>query len=91
MSEGVIAALLTTLGALFGGGLTYWTKRRTSSGSIDTSEAQELWAESTQLRLALREQIADRDLVIERLEAAIAALRKENADLWVRINARRGV
>jgi len=82
MGEGIVAALLTALGALAGGAATYWAKRRVTSGTVQTTEAQQLWAEASAFRQSLRDENAALKAELAKVEAERDALRKENADLW---------
>lgn len=97
MSEAIVAALLTALGAVGGGAAAYFAKRRGSSGSVQTSEAKDLWAEASAMRLALRDEVTGlrsevdrRNTEIDQLEGVIATLRKENGELWAHKRAREG-
>jgi hypothetical protein len=93
MSEGIVAALLTALGAVGGGAATYWAKRRTTSGTVQTTEAKDLWSEASSMRLALRDEIAELRAELSKVEGERDALRKENGELWARTRAQstRGV
>lgn len=73
-----MAATLTAAGSSV---ITYAAMRRGKSGRINTTEADQLWNESTAIRRELREQIAQLERHISANEVDIAKLRAENAEL----------
>lgn len=81
MSEGIVAALLTALGAVGGAAGAYWAKRRTTSGTVQTTEAKDLWAEASAMRIALRDENAALRLELSAAETERDSLLRENAIL----------
>lgn len=61
----IIGGVLTAFIAAVGG---FLVARRKSSGTIDTSEAKELWEESQAIRRELRERVAELENRIKMLE-----------------------
>jgi uncharacterized coiled-coil DUF342 family protein len=61
--------------------LTYLLSKRRSSGSVETSEASELWRESAALRDQLRTEAATLRAEVESMRAEAAAMRTEMAAL----------
>lgn len=65
MSEDILILLCTLGAATIAGGVTYYTQRRTSKGTVQTSEASDLWKEANEIRqwqtaeiIALRAELA---------------------------------
>lgn len=50
MSEDILVLLCTLGAATIAGGVTYYTQRRTSKGTVQTSEASDLWKEANEIR-----------------------------------------
>lgn len=80
-----LAAIVTAGLASIG---TYVSMRRAKSGQINSTEADQLWVESSAIRRELREQIqqmemhiVDNEARIDALRQEILALRAENATL----------
>lgn len=61
--------------------LSYLIARRRSSGSVATSEAAELWAESGRLRSEMRTRIADLEGQLQESRLANEGLREINRQL----------
>ena len=81
--EGILAvlgAISTAVAAWLG----YQVRRRVNTGTIQTSDAQDLWEEGRQMRQALRDEVAA-------LKARNIALELENAELKVERAQRNGV
>lgn len=74
----VLAAFITAALSSF---VTYQAMKRAKSGQINTTEADQLWRESTSIRRELREQVQNLEDHIKSNEIEIAALRSENAAL----------
>lgn len=73
MSEGVLVALIAVPVGLLTVYVTYLVSKRQNSGSIQTSEAVDLWAESN----ALRQEYKNRAEILEaRLEEVNAQLQE---------------
>lgn len=74
----VLVALVTgpSLGAL----TNWWIKRRQASGSINTSQAAELWAESNKLRAEYKERA-------EKLEARLEEVNNQLTDVMAQLNS----
>lgn len=68
------AAVLGVVGIALTAAATYFVSRRVNSGSIDTSAAADLWAESQSMRKELRDEAVS-------LRNEIDGLRKEMGDL----------
>lgn len=97
VSDGAFAALLTALGAGSGAGATYLLKRRQSSGTVQTTEAKDLWAEATAFRAAQRDTIADltadidrRDEIIKAKDELIDRLRAELEGCYEKLRVPKG-
>lgn len=76
------AALLVALGAAVIGPLVaYFTASRKLSGKIGTSEAAQLWAESTNIRDDYRQRLAVSDSRQVALEVRVATLEGLNTEL----------
>ena len=65
----VLIAALVPAAALAGGGVTYFLRRRQSSGKVNTSDAATLWAQSQEMRnqlLAEKQRAEDqRDRILQ--------------------------
>lgn len=68
--QAIGAVLLAAMSAF----VTYLGVRRKTSGSVDTSEASALWAESQSMRRELRDEAVE-------LRAEVATLRREGEEL----------
>lgn len=78
----IIAALLAPIGA-------YLVAARRFSGRIETSAAQDLWAESSEIRKWSLERIRDLSAHIVHLEERIETLEHENNDLHEQVRSLR--
>jgi predicted nucleic acid-binding Zn-ribbon protein len=76
---GALAVIVVGAIAAYG---TYWVARRQSSGTIKTSDASDLWAESQAMRAELRTEVIG-------LREEIVVLNKELRDLRVEMRALR--
>lgn len=79
----VVSGIITVIVAVGGWVVAVVVRREQSradqqarSGTIRTSEAADLWAESTKIREYLSKQLAERDAEIERLDAEVVECRK---------------
>lgn len=83
----ILIALIAALGTAVGVLVQWLIARRKSSGKVQTTEAETLWAEGKQMRVELREEtLALRaEAVMLRKEAAI--LREEAAALRLEMSA----
>lgn len=73
------APLIIAITAAVAGPLAAWiTAARKLSGKIDTTDADQLWAESASIREDYRSQLLSRDQRISSLEARVASLEQEN-------------
>jgi len=70
----LISAGITVLVSAISAGSAYLIARRTTRGTVDTSEAATLWAESQAMRRELREEVVQ-------LRAEAATLRQEISEL----------
>lgn len=82
MNYALIAAILGPLIAAIGG---YMIAKRTTSGSIDTTDAATLWKESQAMRQELRDEVVALRKKADTNELEIVALKKENAELKKRV------
>lgn len=76
----IIVAALAPLG-------TYLIARRRMSGSVESSEAVELWKESSAMRKDYRILLERADARITALEGRISILEELNAELRLRLEA----
>lgn len=66
--------VIPVLAGMFGAGIPWLIARRTTSGTVNTSEAETLWAQSQQMREELR-------LEVVTLRSDVAVLQREAAGL----------
>jgi len=81
----LLVGVLTALIAAVGG---YVVARRRNSGTVRTSEAATLWAESNQMRQELREEVVHLRQECESLRAEVIRLRAEVTRLDTLLSAR---
>lgn len=74
------ALLLGILGTVAGAVVTYLVARRQRSGAVATSEAATLWAEGTQMRRELRDEVVALREEVKRLRDEVDTLRRELAE-----------
>lgn len=72
-----ITAAIGLLGTVVAGWLAYSTARRKTSGTVDTTEAETLWAESQVMRSELRLEVVGLRNELAALRAEAATLREE--------------
>lgn len=77
--EGWLTSILVFAGVVVSGLVTYFIARRKNSGTISTSEAVDLWAESNALREDYKTQAATN---LARAEKAEEQIRKNNEQLY---------
>jgi cell division protein FtsB len=87
-SQSLLPALLALIGVIAGVGTKWLVDRRKASGSIKTSEAEQLWAEGKAIRVELaaqvqilRDDILKCDAEAEKQREQITALHAEIAEL----------
>lgn len=71
---GVVFAATAAVGGAAGKLIDAWRSRRTTSGSVKTSDAEQLWTEAGAIRQALRDEVA-------RLEMKLDAALRDNQEL----------
>lgn len=77
----VISSLVGVVGVVFGGVMTYKANKRTSSGTVATSNAMELWAENSRLVDRLTKEIDRLTGDVDNLRQEVTKLRGERDDL----------
>lgn len=77
----VFAGVVVT--AVVSGSVTYFVARRNTSGSIDTSQAAELWAESNKLRAEYKERA-------EKLEARLEEVNNQLTEVMSQLQSMKG-
>lgn len=89
----IVSAILGIVGTIFGAIVTYKSNRRTSSGTVATSNANELWTENSRLMDRLTKEIdrltrdvSDLQTEIIKLRDERDFLRKENIDLREKVH-----
>ncbi len=75
----VFAGVVVT--AVVSGSVTYFVARRNTSGSIDTSQAAELWAESNKLRAEYKERAEKLEARLEEVNDQLTTVMSQLADL----------
>jgi predicted nuclease with TOPRIM domain len=70
----IAGPLVGVFGTVFGGVMTYRASKRTSAGTVETSNASELWAENDRLMKRLTDQV-------DRLAKEVDRLTTENSRL----------
>lgn len=78
----VFAGVVVT--AAVSGSVTYFVARRNTSGSIDTSQAAELWAESNKLRAEYKERAEKLEARLEEVNNQLSEVMKQLTDLRVK-------
>ncbi len=73
----VIIGALAAIAAVIGSFVTWKISKRNTSGSIDTSEASDLWAEGSQLRAELRTELTETKAALHTAAEAITELKDE--------------
>jgi polyhydroxyalkanoate synthesis regulator phasin len=81
-----IAVALAVFSALASPGIAYFVATRRLSGKITTSEAADLWKESSAIRDDYRGQLQAAWGRIKDLEADLRTVRQENEELRTEIN-----
>jgi uncharacterized membrane protein YccC len=81
MSDTIVTAVLTGIGTALATILTFLLKRRSASGTVQTSDAQTLWKEATVYRQALTDRLAESERENVRLDAALAKAHARNMAL----------
>lgn len=84
---GVWIAVIALLGTVATGLGTWLVARRDSSGTVATSEAATLWAESQTIRRELRDEISQLRGSIDTLRTEVRNCHDESAQLQVRLAA----
>ncbi len=79
----IITSCLGIVGTIFGGVMTYRTSKRTASGTVETSNANELWTENSRLVDRLGKEI-------DRLNKDVDMLRSELGKLSIERDELRG-
>lgn len=79
-TSGVLLAVLGALGTIATAAVTYLLGRRTSSGTVQTTEAKDLWAQTWAFVAVQTDKIANLTLANEKKDELIDRLRKELAD-----------
>lgn len=69
------------MSAALGPLVTWWITKRKSSGRINTTEANDLWEESSKIRDELRNDLKDARLELETVRADNSRLKLENFSL----------
>ena len=77
----VAGPLVGVFGTVFGGVMTYRASRRTSAGTVETSNASELWAENDRLMKRLTDQVDRLAKEVDRLTTENSRLNAENRAL----------
>lgn len=85
--NGSVAAIVAVLSVLLSPLIAYVVAARRLSGKVNTSEASELWKESSSIREDYRERLRYADDAIRRLEERVSSLENSNDDLRIE-NAR---
>lgn len=83
MSTEIIVALTVLLGGALTTLVSYLLGKRNTSGSIDTSQAAELWAESNKLRAEYKERA-------EKLEARLEEVNTQLTQVIAQLNDVKG-
>lgn len=81
MSTEVTVALIVLVGGLATTIATYLLGKRASSGSIATSQAAELWAESNKLRAEYKERAEKLEARLEEVNNQLSEVMAQLADL----------
>jgi predicted nuclease with TOPRIM domain len=77
----IISSLVGVVGIVFGGYMTYKSNKRIASGSVATSNANELWQENSRLIDRLTKEIDKLGSDVERLQKEVTELRSERDGL----------
>lgn len=77
----IVAPIIGVIGTIFGGLLTYRANRRTAAGTVETSNASELWAENSRLIERLSKEVERLGQQVDTLEAVNLQLSAENRAL----------
>lgn len=70
----LIVAVVTSLGA-------YFAAARRLSGTVRTSTAEDLWAESSRMREDLQKRVTELETLVDRMQVRIDTLLDENVQL----------
>lgn len=73
----IMASIVGVGGTAFGAWMTYRANRRTSAGTVATSNANELWAENSRLMDRLTREIDKLSADVTRLQNEITKIRDE--------------
>lgn len=89
----VIGPMVGVVGTTFGAWLTVRANRRTTSGSVETSNASELWTENNRIQDRLRADIDRLRKDVDDLRAEVVAVRlerdqlmRENSELRIKVH-----
>lgn len=82
----VVLAILSLVGVVIGPIITWKIAKRNTSGSIDTSEAATLWAESNEMRKELRDEVVTLRTELKAVRDYAANLEKDNIQSHKKIN-----
>lgn len=85
-----LTSVLPFLGSLIVAGLAYLVQKRRQSGSPQTSEAADLWAESKSIREFQAKEMADLRIELESLKKRFVVVEQEALDCLKREWARPG-
>lgn len=80
-----ITPITVLIGVVVSSTITYFIARRTTSGSISTSDAASLWAESNRLRQEYRERAESLEQQLEQVNTKLQSVMDELSKL--RINS----
>lgn len=76
-----VTPLLVFAGVVVSGGVTYLVARRSTSGSISTSDAASLWAESNALRAEYKDRAEKLEAQLEEVNSKLQAVMDEMTKL----------
>ena len=74
----ILGPVVGVIGTVFGGWMTYRAGRRVASGTVQTSNATELWQENSRLMDRLSKEVERLTFQVNALEATNARLSDEN-------------
>lgn len=81
--EPILTPVLVFAGTVVGGVVTYFVARRNTSGSVSTSQAAELWAESNALRAEYKQRAEKLEARLEEVNNQLSAVMKQLNELKV--------
>jgi len=88
--NGLTLAVVALFGTIATGFGTWLVARRSTSGSVRTSEAETLWSESQAIRTELREEVKGLRLSVDQLRVEVRDCHTDGAALRQRLSALEG-